>query len=592
MIEHNKDITSLTTFGIPVKARYYAEYSSEEELLKLSRTQEFLNNEVFNLGGGSNLLFLQDFDGLVLHSQIKGITRYDKCPGTTYVIAGAGVVWNDLVKWCIDNNLGGLENMIGIPGSVGASAVQNVGAYGVEAEDVIYSVECFDTLTRKSKRFTNQECQFAYRDSFFKHAGKERYIVMRVCFKVTDSAIARNLEYSPLNNLTERLGHAPSIKEVAEEVMTLRNAKLPDPSIVGSAGSFFKNPVISIYHYNELCNQLGTDINAHKVDDHSMKLSAAWLIDHAGMKGCRVGDAVVWENQPLVIANLGNASSNDVKTLANMVRDAVRTKFNINLCPEVNYIDTSITVTVLGSGTSKGVPEVGCDCEVCRSDDKKDKRLRASVLVQTQGMNLLIDASADFRQQALNERIYDLTAVLITHSHYDHVGGIDDLRPYCAYGNIPLYVRKDVDDDLRRRLDYCFLPHLYPGVPTFDMKIIDNYPFYINGLKIEPIEVIHGKKPIFGYRIGKFAYITDAKYINEKEKEKLYGLDILIVNTLRKREHFAHFSLQEALQLISEVKPKQAYLTHISHELGLYKDVEKELPPNVHQCYDGLKLLC
>lgn len=591
-MEENKDITQLTTFGVPVRARWYAEYSNEQELLKLTRTPQFMENEVLHLGGGSNLLFMKDYDGLVLHSRIMGIKRYDKEPGTTYVIAGAGVVWDDLVDWCIDNNLGGLENMAGIPGNVGASAVQNVGAYGAEAKDVIYSVECFDTLTHRSRRFTNRECEFGYRDSFFKHAGKERYIVMRVCFKVVDSTIAQNLEYGPLKKLQEQLGHSPSIREVADEVRNIRNMKLPDPKLVGSAGSFFKNPVIGLYHYKELCLTLGEEIPAYPVGDHYMKLSAAWLIDHAGMKGHKIGDATVWQYQPLVIANLGHATADQIASLAEEIRNAVRKKYYINLSPEVNYIDNSIKVTVLGSGTSKGVPEVACDCPVCTSTDLKDKRMRASVLVQTHGMKILIDASADFRRQALVNNIYDLNAVLITHSHYDHVGGIDDLRPFCAYGNLPMYVRKDVDADLRRRLDYCFTEHPYPGVPTFDMKIIDNYPFFINGLKIIPIEVIHGKKPIYGYRIGKFAYVTDAKYINDTEKEKLERLDVLIINALRIREHFAHFSLREALALIDEVKPKEAYLTHFSHEIGLNEELEKQLPPHVHPCYDGLEIFC
>lgn len=247
-------------------------------------------------------------------------------------------------------------------------------------------------------------------------------------------------------------------------------------------------------------------------------------------------------------------------------------------------------IIVLGSGTSKGVPEIGCECRVCKSTDSHDKRLRASVLVRTHGMNILIDPSPDFREQALKHNIFDLDAVLITHSHYDHVGGIDDLRPFCASRNLPMYVRKDVDADLRRRLDYCFIEHPYPGVPTFDMRIIDNYPFYINGLKIEPVEVMHGKKPIYGYRIGKFGYITDAKTIAETEVDKLFGLDVLIVNALRDRDHFAHFTIPEALQLIQEVKPKCAYLTHFCHEAGLHDEIEKNTPANVHPAYDGLTI--
>lgn len=586
-ITEHKDLTPLTTFGVPAKARYYAEYSSEQELLKLSRTDIFINNEVLHLGGGSNLLFIGEYDGLVLHSQIKGITRYEKDPEHVFVIAGAGEIWDDLVDWCVAQGLGGLENMAGIPGNVGASAVQNVGAYGAEAGDFIHSVECFDTLTRKPRRFTAAECRFGYRDSFFKHEGKERYVVLRVAFRLYPDTKAKNLKYGPLKELTARLGHTPEISEVAAEIRRIRNEKLPDPQIVGSAGSFFKNPVIGNYHYNELCATLGEEIPAHPAGEHHMKLSAAWLIDQAGMKGYRVGGAEVWEKQPLVIANTGGATARDVVDVAEAVRTAVRRKFNINLRPEVNYIDTSIRVTVLGSGTSKGVPEVGCECRVCRSEDSRDKRLRASVLVKTHGMNILIDPSADFRAQALQHNIFDIDAVLITHSHYDHVGGIDDLRPFCSMGDLPLYVRSDVDADLRTRLDYCFTSHPYPGVPKFDMRVIDNYPFYINGLKIVPIEVMHGKKPIFGYRIGRFGYVTDAKHIDEREKEKLTGLDTLIVNALRNREHFAHFSFAEAVSLIEELKPRRAFLTHFCHEAGLHREMMERFPDNIQPAYDG-----
>lgn len=588
--EEHKDLTHLTTFGIPASARWYAEYSSKEELLKISRSDIFINNEVLNIGSGSNLLFVNEYKGLVLRSRISGIKKYIKDESTIYVIAGAGVEWTEFVDWCIDHDLAGVENMAGIPGTVGASAVQNVGAYGMEASDVIHNVECFDTLTRQTRTFKADECRFGYRDSFFKHEGKERYIVLRVSFLLTPGDKAGNLDYKPLREFTEQLDHTPSLREVADEVIRIRNSKLPDPRFIGSAGSFFKNPVISKPHYDGICHRSGMEISAHQVGESTMKLSAAWLIDKAGMKGYSVGDAKVWDKQPLVIVNTGNATARDVIRLVDDVRSAVRRKFFIDLFPEVNYIDTSINVTVLGSGTSKGVPEVACECEVCLSSDPRDKRLRSSILVNTHGMNILIDASPDFRCQAIDNRIFDIDAVLVTHIHYDHVGGIDDLRPFCAYGDIPLYCRKDVGNELKQKLDYCFSDHHYPGVPTFHMHIIDNYPFYINGLKVEPIEVIHGKMPIYGYRIGNFAYITDAKHIAEEEKEKLYSLDTLIINGLRYEPHFAHFSIPETLQLIEEVKPRQAFITHLSHEAGKNAELINKLPDNVRTCFDGMKI--
>lgn len=590
-IEENKDITKYTTFGIEVKARWFAEYTSERELLHLSRDERFIAGPVMQIGGGSNLLFLHDFDGMVIHSAIKGIKRYDKDADTVYAIAGSGEKWADMVEWAVAQGLGGMENMAGIPGEVGAAPVQNVGAYGAEAKDVIYSVECFDTHTRTTRLFTAAECRFGYRDSFFKHEGKGRFIVLRVCFKLIPDTKARNLEYGPLKDLAARLGHTPSIREVADEIILIRDSKLPRPEDLGSAGSFFKNPVVHKGYYQEIERLTGEHPSAFQIDEYHMKMSAAWLIDHAGMKGARVGGARVYDNQPLVIVNDGTATADDVRTLAEQIRERVRAQFMVDLNPEVNYIDTDVQVTILGTGTSKGIPEVGCSCRVCKSEGEKDKRLRTSALLRTMGITILIDPSPDFRAQALAQDIHHIDAVLITHSHYDHVGGLDDLRPFCADGKLPLYVREDVAEDLRNRLDYCFVEHPYPGVPTFDLRVIGNREFYISGIKIVPIEVMHGKKPIYGYRIGNFAYITDAKTIDEQELEKLEGVDTLVVNALRDKDHFAHFTLQEALDLIKEVSPREAYLTHFNHEIGRHEEIEARTPENVHPAYDGMHII-
>ncbi len=587
-IIENKDITSLTSFGIPVKARYFAEYSSEKELLAISRREEFLNNEVLHIGGGSNLLFLNDFNGLVLHSTIKGIKEYRKDDETVYAIAGAGEKWIDFVEWCLARNFAGVENLAHIPGEVGASAIQNVGAYGVEAKDVIHTVECFDTLSRKTVIFTNEECEFAYRDSLFKHDEvRGRYYVLRVSFKLNPDGKARHLDYGPLRLLEEKLGREPLIREVAEEITEVRKNKLPEPGETGSAGSFFKNPVVSTHFYEKMKEEY-PDMPGYPAGEGLTKLSAAWLIDHSGMKGYRIGGAEVYKKQPLVIVNAGDATAADVRRLADEVVLRVRSNFYVTLKPEVNFIDTSITVTVLGSGTSKGVPEIGCVCRVCSSEDPHDKRLRASVLVETRGLRLLIDPSPDLREQALRLRLADIDAVLVTHSHYDHVGGFDDLRPFCGNFDLPIYLRKDVDEDLHRRLDYCFREHPYPGVPTFDMHDVGDKPFYINGLKIIPVEVMHGKLPILGYRIGNFAYVTDAKTISDVEKEKLEDLDVLIINSLRDKPHFAHFSYAEAIEMIKELKPKRAYLTHFGHEAGLHTELEARCPKNVKPSYDGM----
>lgn len=588
MFEKDKDITSLTTFGIPAKAALFAEYSSAKELLRISRSPEFTDNEVLHIGGGSNLLFIKDFNGLVLHSAMKGITRYDKDPHTVFVIACAGEKWTDLVDWCLAEGLAGLENLAGIPGEVGAAPVQNVGAYGAEAADVIHNVECFDTVTREIKVFTNEECRFGYRDSRFKHDWKGRYYVLRVSFRLTPSAEASNLTYGPLASLAETLGHTPSITEVAAEVVRIRASKLPDPAVTGSAGSFFKNPVVSRYLFEEEILPAHPDIPHYKAGEHMVKIPAGWLIEHCGLKGAKEGGAAVWPKQCLVIANAGGATGRDVKELADRIVSTVRKKIGVSLSPEVNYIDTSVTVTILGSGTSKGVPEVGCACKICTSPYAKDKRMRASALVRTHGMNILIDPSPDFRAQALANGIFDIDAVLITHSHYDHVGGFDDLRPFCAKGKMPVYLKEDVNTDLHKRLDYCFREHPYPGVPAFEMNEIGDSPFFINGLKVVPISVMHGKLPILGYRIGDFAYITDAKTIPEEEMEKLEGLKALVVNALRAREHFAHMSFHEAVEFIGKVRPEEAYLTHFNHEAGYHHVMEEMFGPRIHPAYDGL----
>lgn len=247
-------------------------------------------------------------------------------------------------------------------------------------------------------------------------------------------------------------------------------------------------------------------------------------------------------------------------------------------------------IRFLGTGTSTGVPETGCLCNVCTSNDKRDNRLRASVLININNRRILIDCGPDFRLQVSNLEFAKLNGILLTHEHYDHVGGVDDLRPFCRFGDVDIYAEDYVSEALMSRIPYCFADKKYPGVPNISLHSISLKPFWVDDILVTPIRLMHQQLPIFGYRIGNMAYLTDLKYIPEEEYSKLEGLDVLIINALRIREHLSHESLAEALVNIKRIAPKKAYLTHMSHHIGLHADVEKLLPNNVYLPYDGLEI--
>lgn len=242
----------------------------------------------------------------------------------------------------------------------------------------------------------------------------------------------------------------------------------------------------------------------------------------------------------------------------------------------------------LGTGTSTGVPQLRCHCPACTSTDPCDKRLRCSALLTTDsGRNILIDCGPDIRTQLLRCGSPDIDAVLLTHSHYDHVGGIDDMRPYCYPGPLPVYCTSDVERDLRQRVPYCFAEHPYPGVPQLELRHVDPYePFEAAEVEVEPVTVMHWKLPILGFRIGGLGYVTDCKTMPERTKSILRGLDTLVINALRHDEHVSHLNLRQALDLISELKPRRALLTHISHDMGPQAFVH--LPAGVEFAHDGL----
>jgi phosphoribosyl 1,2-cyclic phosphate phosphodiesterase len=247
-------------------------------------------------------------------------------------------------------------------------------------------------------------------------------------------------------------------------------------------------------------------------------------------------------------------------------------------------------LTFLGTGTSTGNPVLLCSCATCMSKDPKDRRLRSSVLLEDQGTSILVDCGPDFREQALRANIRQVNAVLITHEHYDHMGGLDDLRPFCSYSEMPLYAVPRILNHLKVAMPYSFRENPYPGVPLFDLRPVTLKAFNINHLEIIPIEVFHHKLPVIGYRVGDLTYLTDFNSISEKELEKVKGTRILIIDALRAQEHISHNTLQQALDIINTVHPERSYLIHMSHDMGLQAEVEPTLPEGVFFSYDGLVL--
>ena len=250
-------------------------------------------------------------------------------------------------------------------------------------------------------------------------------------------------------------------------------------------------------------------------------------------------------------------------------------------------------VTFLGTGTSQGIPIIGCKCAVCKSANSKDKRLRTSALVSVDDKNILIDIGPDFREQMLRNEVSHLDAILVTHAHRDHVAGIDDIRPFNYYQKAPIdiYARDNAIVAIRRDYSYIFEKHIYPGLPEANLvEVSGKASFDVDNINIMPIEVMHKDLPILGYRIGDLTYITDANYISDQELEKLKDTKVLVINALRIETHFSHFSLSEALQIVNRIKPERAYLTHMSHEMGFYNEVSRSLPQNVFLAYDGLEI--
>jgi UDP-N-acetylmuramate dehydrogenase len=334
-IEQNYSLLKHNTFGLDVKTKYFVEYENEADLQKLLHDEYFFSQQFWHIGQGSNLLFLGDFDGIIVHSAIQSKEKIEETDDFVRLKVGAGTDWDSLVAYCVQNGWGGLENLSLIPGEVGASAVQNIGAYGAEAADCLEEVHAYFLETGEKKIFSNAECEYSYRHSFFKKPeNKGKYYITHVVYKLSKKPTFR-LDYG---NIRKYLADKPvTLEAVRQAIIAIRESKLPDPKKTGNAGSFFVNPYICTAHYEGLKKQY-PDMPHYPVNDEVVKVPAAWLIEHCGMKGKRIGGAAVYEKQPLVIISQGKATGQDIADLAAEICKAVKEKFSIDLQPEVNYI--------------------------------------------------------------------------------------------------------------------------------------------------------------------------------------------------------------------------------------------------------------
>jgi len=335
-IQENVSLKNFNTFGIDVFAKYFVEISHADELRELFSDPQWLQTERLVLGGGSNMLFKKDFDGLVIRMNIRGIDHRIS-HNEVVVVAGAGEVWNDLVNYCVAHEYAGLENLSLIPGSVGASPIQNIGAYGVELQDVFLTCNAFEIASGTFKTFTKEDCRFGYRDSVFKAEIKGQYIIVSVKFHLSLVPDTK-LHYGAIKDeLAKREITSPTIKDVSEVVSHIRVSKLPDPSTIGNAGSFFKNPVIPIDEFKAIQSYFPEIVN-YPAGDGEIKLAAGWMIEQCGWKGKVVGNTGTWKNQALVLVNHGGATGEEVYSLSSQIIDSVYSKFGVTLEREVNII--------------------------------------------------------------------------------------------------------------------------------------------------------------------------------------------------------------------------------------------------------------
>ena len=329
--QKNYSLLRHNTFGIDAKCKRFIEYSSVEEAQQVARTITDADRPLLILGGGSNLLLTGDYNGTVLHSGIRFLEQTDEC----HVRCGSGFIWDDVVDYCVANNLYGAENLSIIPGEVGASAVQNIGAYGAEAKDLIECVEAVEIETGQICRFTNTECAYSYRQSKFKHAWKNRFLITAVTYKLSKTYNPK-LDYGNIRVALAAKGiDNPTAMQLRETIIDIRNAKLPDPKVLGNAGSFFMNPVVPTHKYNQLAQQY-VGMPHYTIDSEYEKIPAGWLIEQCGWKGKALGKAAVHNKQALVLVNCGGATGSEVVQLYKTIQHDVKQKFDIEIKPEVN----------------------------------------------------------------------------------------------------------------------------------------------------------------------------------------------------------------------------------------------------------------
>jgi len=334
-IAQHVSLLPFNTFNIEVIADNFIEYDSVTDLQATLELGIVKSNKIIHIGGGSNLLFLKDFDGVVLHSAIKYIEKVRENVDSVYLKVGAGVVWDDFVAYCVENGWGGVENLSLIPGETGASAVQNIGAYSVEVQDVIVEVNAVEVASSDIRTFSNEECRYGYRESIFKTELKDSFIITSILFRL-DKKPNFKLGYQHLEEEVLKNGSV-DLKNIRQTIIAIRESKLPDPNVIGNAGSFFMNPVISKEHFLSLQADY-PQIPHYFVSETEEKVPAGWLIDQCGWKGKSVGNAGVHDKQALVLVNKGGATGAEVVQLAEQIQASVKARFGIELKPEVNYI--------------------------------------------------------------------------------------------------------------------------------------------------------------------------------------------------------------------------------------------------------------